>query len=358
MNETPKPAADTPASPPRYAHQQPGYYNLAWFRDNGYAEENPQPPQQDFERIAPGKFRKVYAASEKEYLYRPSRFRGFDWNMPSELLRSPEEIAKGIDRRSFEELLPQATDALGQVLLRAAAGNETALSFFVHRAYDLARQLETLQEIQPDLLRKVAETCDRWPVLLSQNKQDIDLASERVDRLRVGQRSFTAKGQRLGRYSDWLRLVAWAVDECKVTGGLVQLLLNNNVTSVQPSTRRKTNLWGAPVSVTYYRVPSGFIQITDWERKCADLALPITKDNFPQWRNAVRGFVREYWRTYETAYDHFLDLALGTRASGLAHPQQWKKLVEAKRAVEWDCRDRAFARLEKALKDYAGLRRR
>jgi hypothetical protein len=368
----PRPAGKEPASEtPTYAHQRADYYTLEWFRNNGYATEiRPRPESEGFQQVARGRLRKVYSAPQRFFCYRVNRFRLFDWNMPSEQPRSPEEIAAGIDTRSFEELLPQATEPLGQLLTRAAAGNETAIRFFAYRVYDLARQLETLEKFQPAKLRAVAETFDRWPVLLSHNPGDIDIATTRITDLRVGEKAFpqTSQGQKFARDSYWTRLAAAAAEECQIAGKLVCILDDAQARHFLGTKRVKDKLWRVSVCATWYGLPDGLLEIRDWERDCAKLSQPISKDNFKAWWTAIREYVREYWYCSESAYHTALsfinsDYKEMDRCNG-----EWKfrdptvkdcRLREkTANQWEWDFRGDAFVRVERALQAIAGLRRK
>jgi hypothetical protein len=296
------------------SHNQLQYWTLQRLRENGFATSIARPlPLHDFQQIGTGKLRKVYPASRAQqlHLYRPTRFRGYNFDIPGERLRSAAEIAGEVDSRSLDDLYSQALDSHRQLLIRAAAGDERAMYFLADRVGMAARYLEILEEAQPEKLRALAQQYPRWPVLLSLNPQDIEIARDRLRRLCVGQKALTPtrSGQRVDRRSFWTRLAAWAVDECyNITRTVVPVLEHHAKCAGARPKRVKERLWGTPVEATYYYLPEGVLCLTDWEKQCVHLSKPVTKENFGSWWKAVRGFVREFWHCsasgYATALDH------------------------------------------------------
>ena len=295
-------------------HNSLEYWTLEKLRETGFATPIPSPlPLQDFQQIRPGKLRKVYPATQSQnlHLYRPTRFRGYNFDMPSERLRSPAELSGEVDNHSLEELCSQALNSHRQILIRAVAGDERAMHFFADRVRMSVHCLEILEKAQGEKLRALAEQCPWWPVKLSLNPQDIQIAKHRLRNLSVGQKALTPtrSGQRVDRRSFWTRLAAWAVDECyNITRTVVPMLERHAQSAGAKPNRVKQKLWGTPVQATYYYLPEGVLCIADWEKRCIGLSKPITKENFESWREVVRGFVREFWDSSASGYRAALDL--------------------------------------------------
>jgi hypothetical protein len=296
----------------------PDYWTLERLRDAGYAKPiPPPPPSKAFLMVRTRRFRKVYSNdAPRELLYfRPTRFRSFYIDLPSESFRSLRKVRAQLDTRFSPEIDVLASDRLRQLVLRARCGDEIAMRLVAERAYNLLRHLELLEKTQPRLIRRVAETFDRWPVLLPRTSpapkaddpkrerrrypKDLEAILSRLNRLNVGAKSLIPRGpgRSADRKSFWVRLASWAVDECFQAGVLVKLFEHKANKCCATPQRGSTTFGTTKVEDTYYFVRelqiAGILTITDWEKKCANLTRPIISSNFRDWRAVVRQFSRE-----------------------------------------------------------------
>jgi hypothetical protein len=294
------------------------YWTLARLRDAGYARPvPPPPPSKQFVTVRPGVSVKVYSTNApREYLYfRPTRFRSFYIDLPSERLRSARKARLQLDARLSPEIDILASEQLRQLVLRARCGDKMAARLIANRAYNLLRHLELLEKVQPRLLRQVAETFDCWPASLPRTgpapktddpkrerrryPKDLEGILSRLSRLNVGAKSLAPRrpGRTADRNSFWVRLASWAIDECFQAGVLVKLFEHKANECGACPTRGSTTFGSTTVQDTYYYVKesqiAGILTITDWEKKCANLARPIRRQNFSDWRAVVRQFSRE-----------------------------------------------------------------
>ncbi len=311
--------------PARESFHDLNYWTLPRLRDAGYATLVPPPPQlKDFQQVRPGKQRKTYCfTSPLEFLqFRPNRFRGFEFDLPSETIWSDEELSGMVDNRSLDELISGATDTARQMLIRAAAGDEVAIRFFSNHVRLCTRALEHLEKKQPEKLRAWAEQCPRWPVLLARTSppakpddakrdsrrypKDLEAVLARLHKLNVGSKALipSAPGRRADSF--WTHLAAWAAEECCSAATIVKVYEHKAEAAGAKPLRSVIRLWSTPIEATYHCVREGSIVaalvITDWEKKCVSLTMPITRQNFKDWNTVVREFVRECFHSSAALY--------------------------------------------------------
>jgi hypothetical protein len=229
-------------------------------------------------------------------------------DLPSEKLEPLEKLAGKIDTRSLDELMSEPTYATGQLLLRACCGDEQAIFFFAMRVSEHVYYLETLSKYQPDKVRSLASTYDRWPVLLSLNPQDIQIAMDQIKSLNVGAAAAmpTRTGQKVDRRIYWTRLVQWAIGECMTCGMYVKILERLAAKRKASAKTVETKIWNKSVHATCWYLRDGntynALVITEWEKHCASLAVPITDRNFNEWWSVVQEFTREALYSSEELY--------------------------------------------------------
>jgi hypothetical protein len=115
------------------------------------------------QQIRPGLWRKIYGRAHKGYyMLRPTL-----WNLRNQVRQplSQKEIAEKIDKRPLLQLRSQINDVMGQITVRAAAGEENAIHNLLASARGIIGALETVQKAQPKKLRAIAEESLDWPVL-------------------------------------------------------------------------------------------------------------------------------------------------------------------------------------------------
>jgi hypothetical protein len=313
----------------RQPFHDPDYWTLRRLREAGYGTLVPPPPQlKDFQRVRFGKLRKTYSnASISEFLqFRPNRFREFEFDMPSEEIRSDEELSRMVDNRSLDELVSGANDSAKQMLIRAAAGDEEAIRFFSNHVRLCTRALEHLEKKQPEKLRTWAEQCPRWPVLLARTSppakpddpkrdsrrypKDLEAVLARLHKLNVGSKALIPSGPGRHPGSFWTHLAAWAAEECRSAATIVKIYEHKAEAADAKPRRSVIRLWNKPIEATYYYVREGSIVaalvITDWEKKCVSLTTPITQENFEGWNTVVREFVRECFHSSAALYKKVL----------------------------------------------------
>ena len=88
----------------------------------------------------------------------------------------------------------------------------------------------------------------------------------------------------------------------------------------------------------YYITPTVCILITEWEKRGANLSLPVTKGNLNQWRYVIKHHVLEYWRCFPQEYKAALQQ--------IGHPKE----------ENWRRHNLAVDRVEQAFRDLVRLR--
>jgi hypothetical protein len=294
-------------------------------------------PQSIETQIRPGKWRKVYGRAPIErYMLRATK-----WDMRKEVkpLRTTQEISAEIDKRPLLELREQIHEVMGQIAVRAAAGDESAIHNLVAVARGIISVLETVERAQPKKLQKIAAESVNWPVLLSPNRQDIEHAKKNTQRLKVGERAPTPRrsGQKLDPRTFWTRLAADAFQACQEVKEVVPIL-KDQCDGITPY-RRASKFWGFTVEADFYQVSSiDCIVITGWEGRCPGLSLPVSRENLKDWWYVVKHYVIEYWHGFPQEYDEAL------------------RQIGHKDDDEWQRRNWAVGRVEQAFRDLVKLR--
>lgn len=266
----------------------------------------PHDPPLDGHQIGPKRFHKVYRSSQKElWLYRPTRrWHGKELLPPAEQFRAVAEIAPLLDERPLEQLIEEVEGILKQLLHRAHRGDKRAIRLFTATVRRSVSSLSTLAAQQPEKVRAEAEEEPRWPVLLSRNPQDQAIAESLIHDLHVGEKATTPTrpGQKVDRRNLWTKLASLAVNECEITAKFVPVFEAHAANAGASPQRIKVKVWATSLSATGYDLEEEGIVIADWQKKCVSLSKPITKQNFKDWWQAVKGFVLEYWQTSPEAY--------------------------------------------------------
>jgi hypothetical protein len=335
-------------------YQDAGDWTLARLRDSGYGHPIPAPDL--WRKVGPARIQKRYYGSPLQCLqFRPSRFRAFYTDLPSESFRPVEEIQAKLDNHPLAELDARASDCLRQMALRARCGDAMAMRFVAERAYNLLRHLELLEKTQPRMVSATAASCDRWPVLLGRISpparaddpkrerrrypKELEAVLTRLHNLKVGVKMpiRTGPGRNADRRSYWTRLAEWAVGECLSAGALVKLFKHRAHTFGGVPQRGATRIWNTKVEDTCYYVREGSIfgvlVITDWENRCASLRRPITPKNLPAWQTVVRGFVREYFHGSKKAYREALSKIQSGQSEMDETPRRNKALDHVSQAL-------------------------
>jgi hypothetical protein len=324
MNQNPDPKPEPP--------------DLATLRDL-YGHPVPSDLQSDAGRqIRPGLWRKggYGQAPVQRYMLRPTK-----WELRKEIKQvlSSEEIAKQIDNRPLLQLRSQINDVIGQFVVRAAAGDDNAIHGLVAVARGIIAVLDTIEKAQSDKLRAAALESPDWPVLLSQNRQDIEHATETIRRLGVGEEAATPRrrGQKLNPRAFWHQLASTAFEGCRANKVIVPEL-KRHCAGIKPR-RTLTKIWGTRMEASFYYVSSvDLIVITDWEDDCVSLSTPVTSLNLKQWWHVVKHYVLEYWYGFPQEY------AAALLQIGRSDLEGWRR------------RDRAIGRLKQAFRDLVELR--
>lgn len=296
---------------------------------------------------------KVY--SEKEpWLYRPTRhWKGTEYLPIAEQLLPSTEVAKLVNQRPLKKLVQEAEESLRQILYHAHRGDERAVRIFATTVRQAVNSLENLAVSQKEKVQSVAIEEPRWPVLISLNPKDINLAKDYVENLHVGEKAITPTkaGQRVDRRNFWTKLAFWATNECEITKHCVPILRYYADNSNAKPSRIEQKIWATPVKATVYRLGEDVIVIADWEEQCAGLSRPITRENFENWWRAVRGFVMEYWNSVPAAYRAALkEIGAGTGRVKKNNSKDQRRYKEDRQ------RNLAFGSVRQALKSLAGVR--
>jgi hypothetical protein len=270
------------------------------------------------------------------YVLRPSPLRLRKQLTP---IRNAEEMARRIDKRPLLELKSQIDEIVGQVVVRAAAGDDNAIHNLVSMARGIATALETIQRAQPKKVQAVAEESVNWPVLLSPIKQDIDHARRQIEVLQVGRKAPSPRrpGQKIDPRGFWTRLAEAGFKVCQDNRILVPVF-QAHCEGTTPM-RNSHKSWGITAEASYYYVtPTDVIIIADWETTCINLSLPVTRDNIKDWWHAIKHYTLEYWTGFPDEYDEAL------RQIGHEDDEEWQR------------RGCAVDRVEQAFRDSVGLR--
>jgi hypothetical protein len=258
---------------------------------------------------------------------------------PHKELRSAEEIAALVDKRSLAELKDQARDALNQIQIRAHCGDQDSIRAFGLTLRDAVGDLEALAEHQPEATRAVAEVCRRWPVLLSLNPQDVAHAKEHLLNLNAGAKAVTPTkgGQRVNALDPWTSIARSALDVCRLNKEIVPQLESHCAEAKLE--RKSLKLWRTNVEVSAYTLTSGdIVMVADWQKSCVRLVVPITSANLDAWWSVVRRCVLQYWKDYPADYE------------------QAKKQIGGGKTAECAKRDEAMSRIKRAFTHMVGLR--
>jgi hypothetical protein len=268
------------------------------------------------------------------YLIRPSG---------GELLNR-KEIAATIDEsRSVLKLRAQIADAVSQLIARASAGDEDAFCVLLLAVRGLIDNLRVLERSQPDTVRKLAEESAYWPVLISQSPRDLQRAKETARRLRVGEKAAFPKrpGQKVDPKAFWTQLALTAFGDCRTIAFFVQLC-NGVCAGVAPKPLVR-KLFGISAPANEYSLPPNhLIIIADWEKRCVNLPLPVTRNNVNRWWDVVKHYTLENWLKFPREYQEALrHIKIGKNPED-KEPWQWHNM--------------AIGRVERAFRDLFRLR--
>lgn len=237
----------------------------------------------------------------QRYLIRVTQFK-----LPRELLE-PKEIEPHIDGRDLLQLLDEKDTLLGQIVARAACGDECAIELLLAIARGAIEGLSCLEELQPQKLRAIAETSPNWPVLLSLNPQDARHVEDHLKSLNVGAKAATPRRpeQRLDPQSFWTQLAEQTFKSCRDTRTILPVL-RAHCTGTKPVCK-DLSFWGTSMRGSFYDVsPTDCILITDWEERCAKLSLPVSRENFKPWWDVIKHCVLEFWNHVPSEYERAL----------------------------------------------------
>ena len=319
---------------------------LATLRDVCGKFSEWRPIATGWQQIRPGRFRKTYGAGlpQVRWLYIPAVLEA------RHKRREAAEVAQLIDPRSIAELGEQAdsaTEPRNQLLYRAHHGDDKALALFARLARESVDALATLARFEPERVRRIAATYPQWPVLLSLNPQDLRHTKQALKELAVGSQALTPTrvGQRVDPRNFWTRLALAALDACDRARKNTPPLQEHARAAVKRLPQPR-HFWGTRTHTTFYFLANGdAIIITDWHRKCARLAQPITAANFDQWWNVVKLCVLHHWQNKEEIYDlpGSLSYAEALRSIGQSNKEEWQR------------RDFALSRVKQTLRSLTGL---
>jgi hypothetical protein len=268
--------------------------------------------------------------------------------MPSEQLRSPEELKAKMDSRKTNALASQAGDALGQLYIRAAYGDDEAMRFLVERTSELAQLLEILEQYQPNKLRVLAAKRIWWPMRMSracaaENEKaqtELDRTRLRLSKLRVGEEAVIRVKPRTDLENYWTRLALWVVTEVwNMTRPATHVFLHHAKQAGASPFRIPVQVSGTKLKGNYYRVPQGLsfnvLIVSDWERQSLKLTAPVMRANLANWQSVAAEFVREAFHVRPVLYKEAL-----------------AKVGQADR-TEGDRRNMALDRVRQALRSLA-----
>ena len=194
-----------------------------------------------------------------------------------------------------------------QILVRAHADDDEALALYFVITRQAVMSFDNLVRHEEKRTRAVAELCSDLPVLLSLNPQDIEAAKERVRLLNVGTKAIlpTRSGQRTDKRNLWTRLAIYAFDACMKNVRVVPQIETRCEGAKQKRAERK--FWDTVEKRMEYTLSDGSPAIiADWQRECVNLTMPLTADNFDQWKWVIKMCVLEFWRRSPDNYDKAL----------------------------------------------------
>ncbi len=209
-----------------------------------------------------------------------------------------KEIARRVDKRPLRELELQVKDAMKQILVRAQAGDDEALALYFVITRQAVMSFDNLVRHEEIRTRAVAELSPELPVLLSLNPQDIAAAKERMRLLNVGTKAMmpTRFGQRTDKRNLWTRLAIYAVNACQENVRIVPQIETRCEGAKQKRAERK--FWDTVEKRMEYTLSDGSpAVIADWQRECVKLTMPLTADNFDQWKWVIKMCVLGIYRT-------------------------------------------------------------
>jgi hypothetical protein len=245
--------------------------------------------------------------------------------------RNPvQEIARRVDKRPLGELEAQVADALEQIIARAHAGDDNALTSYFVIARQAVMSFDNLVKHELKRTRAVTELSYELPVLLSLNPQSIAAAKERLRLLNVGTKAIipTGPGQRTDQRNLWTRLAIGAFGAGLKNFQLVPQIETHLAGAKQKRVKRK--LWGTIEKGTEYTLPDGQrVVIADWQRECVKLAGQITADNFNRWQSVVKICVLDFWKRSNDDYI----TALKTVGS-LDSPESYRRHLAMNRTLQ------------------------
>lgn len=171
---------------------------------------------------------------------------------------------------------------------------------------------------------------------------ELEAAKSRLWNLGVGKGAIIhiRQDQRTDWANYWTRLAAWAVEECLETRAIVAILLHHADRYGARSYPVKLKFWEARIEADIYVIEErSFIAellITEWQRRCLELTIPISKNNLDAWKYVLAEFTREaFFCSRKKLY-----------ASAL-------NVIGQKDRTESDRRNMALDRVEQALRSFA-----
>jgi hypothetical protein len=270
-----------------------------------------------------------------EWAYRPAVIRAKGGIIPQEQIRIL------VNEQSLEEVCDQFDTAVKQLLFRAHLGEERAARLYLARVSSAIVSLEPLVSGQMPMMKVVAATLPRWPVLLSLNAKDIKHQKSRLTKLKVGSKAVTptGPGQQSDLHSFWSELAKKAYDACEFNRHLVPFLMK--MAADKPTQSRSAEYWQTDVNAKFYYLNASreVIIIADWQAKCETLPATVNTSSFPPWWAAVKGCVLEYWHNHPAEYNRAL------------------KEIGNSTEIESRRRNLAMTQLRQAFKSLVGLRR-
>lgn len=247
-----------------------------------------------------------------------------------------KEIARHVDKRPLRELESQVADALKQIIARAHAGDNEALASYLILARYAVMSFDNLVRHEPKRMRTITEQSPNFPVLLSLNPQDIEVAKKRLRLLNVGAKAIlpTRSGQRTDRSNHWTRLAIYAFNTCLENSWRIPQIETQRTGAKQKRVKRE--LWKIIEEGTEYTSPnSSPIVIADWQMQGGDLAGraklagQITADNFDQWKWVIKMCVLEFWHRSKNNYNKALK-TVGT----FGKPEAYRRHLAMNRTLQ------------------------
>ena len=314
-----------------------------------YEEAWRAPYDGKFQEIGPGRSRKVYPTLKKgRRIYMGAVLE------PRDKLRPVGEVRGKVDERPLADLRRLGDDVLKQLLCRATCGDRQALAHFVRITREAVRSLETLAKHQPYKVRAESEMHPDWPLNL--NQHETAWAKQELKRLRVGTKFplSTRTSLRARRRNVWASLAWDALLACAWNKRVVPAL---KALAAGSRSERKTLPYSrqAKARASFYYLGSGdVVIIADWQAKCAKLSGPITKANFKDWWEAMKGCVLQHWQNPEGGSATVLKLIPDAREkeSSSDKPRSDEYYKQNK---EYRKRNFALARVKQAFEGLVGV---